>query len=121
MTRDTASSILGGGLSFEPDPEDPTSGALFTSLGTPVVAGSGYTGNGPKNSAGTAATATNKWMYLTGPVMVHIGAPEVVNDSIRQGFNADTNDSFVKALVSGSVSFDPAIFFAAQVTLPDVP
>jgi hypothetical protein len=44
MTRGTASSIVGGGINYTPDPEDQSQGAMFTSLGTPVVPGSGYTG-----------------------------------------------------------------------------
>ena len=119
MTREVASSIVGGGVGYSTD--DHGEGFLLTSLGTPVSVGSGYTGNGPLNTTGSAVTATNHWIYVTGPIVVHLGPAEPVNDGLAQGFEFRTNDSIVKSLRPAAVQFDTTIFYAAQVTLPDVP
>lgn len=120
MTRETASSIVGGGVGYATD--DHGEGFLLTSLGTPVSVGSGYTGNGPSDQADADTAGTNtRWMYVTGPVTVHVGPVEPVNDSLSQGFEPRTNDSIVKSLRPVSVQFDTTIFYAAEVTLPDTP
>lgn len=111
MTRDVAATIIGGGLSYTPD--DLGGGKIITSLGTPVVVGSGYTGSGPEGATGAAPSDTNKWMYVTGPVDVHLTAPEVLEAS----FDTTVNDQTIKADRYASVHFDPSIFYAAQVTL----
>lgn len=119
MTRETASSIVGGGVGYATD--DHGEGFLLTSIGTPVVVGSGYTGTGPIGTTGADATGNNRWMYVTGPVTVHLGPAEPVNDTLSQGFEPRTNDSIVKSLRPAAVHFDTTIYYAAQVTLPDVP
>lgn len=121
MTRETASVITNGGLSYQRDVSNPSNDAIFTSLGSPVVVGSGYTGNGPLGAAGSEATDSTKWIFVTGPVTVHLGSAEPVNESIKQGFLTNTNDLNIKALRPAAVHFDTSIFYAAQITLPDVP
>lgn len=116
MTRDVASTITNGGLSYKEGPDG--SQSIITSLGTPVVVGSGYTGAGPEDAANAAPTATNKWMYVTGPVVVHLGPARAVNETQAQGFNPRTNDLLLKAQRDAAVHFDDSVFAAAQVTLP---
>jgi hypothetical protein len=120
MTRDVAASTLTG-LTYVADPADMKDGAVFTNLGTPVVVGSGYTGNGPIGATGAAASDTNKWVYVTGPVTVHLGTPERVNENLGQGFNPATNDGTAKALRPAAVHFDSTIYYAVRVTLPEMP
>lgn len=118
MTRETASVITNGGLSYQRDVSNPANDAIFTSLGSPVVVGSGYTGNGPGDQEATGET---RWIFVTGPVTVHLGEAEAVNDTIKQGYLTNTNDLNIKALRPAAVHFDTSIFYAAQITLPDVP
>jgi hypothetical protein len=115
MTRDVASA-LGSKLSFGGDVDKKN--YIQTRLGTPVVVGSGYSGNGPVGSSGAAASATNKWMYATGPVDVHLGKIEVVNENLGQGIDATINDMRLKATRPAGAYFDPSIHYTVRVTLP---
>lgn len=119
MTRDVAS-LLGSRLVYSQDKDNSDKGQVMTRLGTPVAIGSGYSGNGPVGDAGATASLTNKWMFATGPVDVHLGKPEVVNDSLAQGANVSINDMLIKAFRPAAVYFDPSVHFCAQVTLPQV-
>lgn len=119
MTRDVAS-LLGSRLVYIKDSDKGTVKSVMTRLGTPVVVGSGYSGNGPVGDAAAAASLTNKWMYATGPVDVHLGKSEVVNETLAQGANVSINDMLIKAVRPAAVYFDPSIHYAAQVTLPKV-
>jgi hypothetical protein len=119
MTRDVAAALFGGNLVSATDEEGQVS--ITTSLGTPVVVGSGYTGEGPIGHAGAAPSDTNKWVYVTGPVTVHLGQGSVTTDGYAQGFNTNKNDLELQALRPASVHFDPSIFYAIQVAIPDVP
>ena len=117
MTRDVAS-ILGSRLVFGKD-ED---GKMFiqTRLGTPVIVGSGYTGNGPLEDDNAEASSTNKWMYATGPVDVHLGKIEVVNENLGQGIDVNLmqNNLRLKAVRPAAAYFDPSIHYAVRTTLP---
>lgn len=119
MTRDVAS-LLGSRLVYDMDSSNPSKGRVMTRLGTPVVIGSGYSGNGPVGDGAATASLTNKWMFATGPVDVHLGKPEVVNDTLAQGANVSINDMLIKAVRPAAVYFDPSIHYCAQVTLPQV-
>ncbi len=119
MTRDVAS-LLGSRLVYSQDSSNPDKGQVMTRLGTPVVIGSGYSGNGPVGDGAATASLTNKWMFATGPVDVHLGKPEVVNDSLAQGQNVSINDMLIKAFRPAAVYFDPSVHYCAQVTLPQV-
>ena len=116
MTRDVASTI-GDHLIYMATSRDDQTAYAVTRLGTLVVIGSGYSGNGPVGTTGAAASATNKWMYATGGVEVHLGVSEIVNTSITQGFDPSVNDSIVLVQRPAAVHFDPSIWFTAQVTL----
>jgi hypothetical protein len=115
MTRDVASA-LGSRILYKEESE--SKGYLITRLGTPVVIGSGYSGNGPIGATGAAASATNKWMYATNHVQVNLGKVEVVNDNLGQGVDATINDMRIKAYRPAAVTFDPSIHYTVRVTLP---
>lgn len=116
MTRDVAS-ILGSRLIYKKGDGD-TPGSVMTRLGTPVVIGSGYTGNGPIAATGATASATNKWIYATGAVDVHLGKIEIVNEDLGQGVDATINNMRIKAYRPAAVLSDPSMHFAMRVTLP---
>lgn len=115
MTRDVASA-LGSRILHKEVGE--TGSHLITRLGTPVVIGSGYSGAGPIGATGAAASATNKWMYATSNVEVHLGKIEVVNDNLGQGVDATINDMRIKAYRPAAVTFDQSIHYTVRVTLP---
>lgn len=117
MTRDVAS-ILDTRIKYYPNLSDPAKGFATTRIGTPVVIGSGYTGQGIVGDVDATASLTNKWMFATGPLAVLLGESEVVNDTLAQGANTSINDMRIKALRSAAVYFDPSCHYAAQVTLP---
>lgn len=118
MTRDVAS-LLGSRLIYIPTQEG-KSGRAMTRLGTAVVIGSGYTGAGRTSDANTTASASNKWMYATGPVEVHLGKVEVVNENLGQAItvSTNTNDLVIKALRPAAVYFDPTIHYTVRLALP---
>lgn len=117
MTRDVAS-ILGSRLIYKKGDTE-NSGRAMTRLGTDVVIGSGYTGNGPIGNANATASATNKWIYATGPVEVHLGKIEVVNENLAQGADVTINNMRIKAFRPAAVYADPSMLFSMRVTLPN--
>jgi hypothetical protein len=116
MTRDTAAllSSTSNMLFHDKDTEH-----LQTVGGTPVVVGSGYSGNGPVGATGATASDTNKWIYATGTVRVYLGEPDVVNDTLAQGYDVsgNANDMRIKATRAASVYFDTSIHLAVRVDL----
>ena len=118
MTRDVAS-ILGSRIIYLPADGGKT-GKAMTRLGTDVVIGSGYTGAGRLGDANTTASASNKWMFATGPVDVHLSKIEIVNENLGQGatVSTNTNDLTVKAVRAAAVYFDPSIFYTIRLALP---
>lgn len=112
VTRDVASALGSRLRYFEKNEIDEKTYAV-TRLGTLVVIGSGYTGNGPVGATGTAATATNKWMYVTGAVSVDLGDPSLVEVA-----TPSINEHELTISIAAAVSFDPSVYAAAQVTLP---
>lgn len=115
MTRDVASYLTYSIMHKETEETGPH---LITRLGTRVVIGSGFSGNGPIGATGAAASATNKWMYATGAIDVHLGKIEVVNENLGQGVDATINDMRIKAYRPAAVTFDPSIHYTVRVTLP---
>ena len=92
---------------------------LQTMGGTPVVVGSGYTGNGPDGDAHAEASDTNKWIYATGTVRVFLGDVDIVNDSLSQAYDVagNQNDMRVKAIRPAAAYFDTSIHLAVRVDL----
>jgi hypothetical protein len=115
ITRDIAS-YLGSRLIYKRG-EDSYSGQVMTRLGTKVVIGSGYTGGGPIGTAGAAPSATNKWMYATGKVEVHLGKSEIVNTT-PEGVDATINNITIKAFRPAAVFSEPSMHFAVRATIP---
>jgi len=67
---------------------DSDSNTLRTELGTPVVAGVGYSKKGP---TGSVAAAGKAWMYATGPVSVRLGPTIVTPDKLNQAVDTRIN------------------------------
>lgn len=121
ITRELASILTLQGAIKPVDNEDTRFGAqhLETVLGTKVVVGTGYTGDGP--GTGNGATDSAQWIYATGPVSVYLGEAEVTNEDLARSFTSSTNDVNVSALRAAAVYFDPSIFYAVNVDLPAAP
>lgn len=117
MTRDVAS-VLGSRLVFGKGENDKF--FVQTRLGTPVIIGSGYSGNGPLEDENAEASISNKWMYATGPVYVHLGKAEVVNENLGQGLDVSgmQNNLRLKAVRPAAAYFDPSIHYTVRVALP---
>lgn len=116
MTRDIAALLSTTGQVFlHSEGKD----HLQTLSGTPVVIGSGYSGNGPTGQTGATASATNKWMYGTGAVKLYLGNVDVVNDNLSQAYdvNGNQNDMRIKAIRPAAVYFDTSIHLAVRVDL----
>lgn len=62
---------------------------LRTSLGTPVVAGIGYSRKGP---TGADAPAGKAWLYATGPVSVRLGPTTIIPGKLNQAIDIRIND-----------------------------
>lgn len=116
MTRDVAALLSTSGQVFlHGEGKD----HLQTLSGTPVVIGSGYSGNGPTGVSGASASATNKWMYGTGAVKVYLGEIDVVNDNLSQAYDVsgNANDMSIKAIRPAAAYFDTSIHLAVRVDL----
>lgn len=89
-------------------------GALKTNLGTPVVAGAGYSNIGP---SGTLAPSGQSWMYATGPVTVHVGDLVVTPDKVNQA--VDTSNNTTKYYVDrpAAVTWSTTNLYAVLVDL----
>jgi len=113
MSADVAS-ILKTALQF-----DKKENMIVTRLGSPVIIGAGYNGDGPVGASGADASDINKWIYASGHLAIHLGASEVVNDTLAQGYDVsgNQNDMRIKAFRSASVHFDTSIHLAARVDL----
>lgn len=60
-----------------------------------------------------------KWIYATGKVFAHLGKPEVVNDTLAQGYDVsgNANDLKLKATRAAVAYFDPSIHLAIKLDL----
>lgn len=117
MTPDVASQLGDHLILVNPSNSIDETMYAITRRGTLVVIGTGYTGNGPLGASGTAATATNKWMFGTSDVQVDLGAAEIITTSLAQGADTTKNDFVSVIQRPAAVHFDPSIWYAAQVTL----
>lgn len=86
---------------------------LLTQTDGVVVADAGYPGTGP---GGEAATDSTMWAYATGPVGYRLGPVGV--PSIIESMDRGTNRRLVRADRLFAVAFDPAVHYAASLTLP---
>jgi hypothetical protein len=118
MTRDVASLISSNSqMLFHEVGKD----HLQTMGGTPVIIGSGYSGAGPTDAAGSTETPsdTNKWMYATGTVKVILGDIDVVTDNLAQGYDVsgNQNNMRLKAIRPAAVYFDTTVHLAVRIDL----
>ena len=116
MTRDTAALLASNSnMLFHEEGKD----HLQTLGGTPVIVGSGYTGNGPVGQSGAAASDTNKWIYATGTVRTYVGEVDIVNDNLAQAYDVsgNQNDMKLKAIRPAAAYFDSSIHLAVRVDL----
>jgi len=128
MTRKTASILTGMSLlqrvdfSARTDPDDVNKKgqALVTLLGTPVIIGTGYSGDGPTNLATGPATADAEWMFATGFTDVHLGAKKVLNEDLQRATAASTNDIHVRTARAAAVHFEPCCHYAVRVNLKSI-
>jgi hypothetical protein len=100
---------------------------FFTALGTPIAAGAGYTVaaslSQPRSTAPTAPSIPTKvlpgplpgdcWIYATGPVAVHLGAVDVLEELKDHAQNTITTT----AVRAAAAYFDTCCHFAVQVKL----
>jgi hypothetical protein len=116
MTRDVAALLSSSSQMLLHEKEKDH---LQTLGGTPVIVGSGYSGNGPTGVTGATATDINKWIYATGTVKTYIGDVDVVNDSLAQAFDVsgNANDMRLKAIRPAAVYFDTSIHLAVRIDL----
>ena len=116
MTRDVAALLASNSnmLFHEAGKEH-----LQTLGGTPVIVGSGYSGNGPVGATGAAASDTNKWIYATGTVRTYVGDVDIVNDNLSQAYDVsgNQNDMKLKAIRPAAAYFDSSIHLAVRVDL----
>lgn len=107
MSRMTASKASGV---YRQSPDDPN--VLETMLGTKVAAGVGYPGTGPN---GAAVTGGLRWMYITGPVVVHLGAKQIVNPMLPHAVDPHINDLTYQAERPAVVTWDGCVHAAVLV------
>lgn len=118
MTRDVAAILSSNSnMLFHDKGRD----HLQTMGGTPVIVGSGYSGQGPVSvtDGSEDPTAGNKWIYGTGTVRVFLGDIDVVNDNLAQAYDVsgNANDMRIKAIRPAAVYFDTSIHLAVRVDL----
>jgi hypothetical protein len=118
MTRDTAAILSSNSQMLFHNKE---SDHLQTLGGTPVIVGSGYSGQGPASvsDGSQTASATNKWIYATGTVRTYVGDVDVVNDNLAQAYDVsgNQNDMRLKAIRPAAVYFDTSIHLAVRIDL----
>jgi hypothetical protein len=84
-------------------------------MGTPVVAGTGYTGTGP---GGDAPPTGASWIYATGPVRVRLGTIDVP-DGIAQAMARSINRVVVRAQRPAVVEWDRCLHASQLVSLSE--
>lgn len=98
----------------------------FTVGATPTATTFEYTAAGSTQGTASATgfaqmagTADTKWIYASSNVGVLLGQPEVVNETLAQGYDVsgNQNDLRIKAQRAAAVYFDPATTYAIKVDL----
>lgn len=128
MTHKTASILTGMGLlqrvdflaRLDHDDVNQKGQALVTLLGTPVIVGTGYSGDGPVGATGETATDGAEWMFATGYVDVHLGAKKVINEDLARAIAPNTNDIHIRAARTAAVHFEPCCHYAVRVDLTSI-
>lgn len=87
---------------------------LRTSLGTPVVAGVGYSKHGP---TGALAPAGKAWMYATGPISVRLGPTIVTPEKLNQAVDLRVNTIQYYVDRSAAITWPTSDSYAVLVDL----
>lgn len=88
---------------------------LYTYTGTMVISGAGYAPTGQE-----AAPWDGNWMFITGPVQVWLGEPQMYPESLDKAVTIATNDIRFKAERLAAVTFDGCCTFAVKVDLTKI-
>lgn len=105
--------VLVGGPEAEPDDDD----ALRMKMtGTKLVGGVGYSGSGPTDN-GERTDPLRPWIYATGEVAVHLGAPELLTPTLNDAVNTRTNVTQWVAMQPAAAYWDGCCHFAVQIDL----
>lgn len=106
MTRGTASQLQN--LTVD-------DGVLFSNVGTPIIAGTGYSScpDGPAFGDDSCAT----WMFISGPVQLWLSDITVYPGDLGQAVTIATNDINFRAERLAAITFDGCCVFAVKVDL----
>lgn len=91
-----------------------SNGVLKTNLGTPLVAGTGYSLTGPD---GQPAAAGKAWMFATGPMTVRLGSLSVVPGETSQAIDTRINTITYYIDRPAAISWSTTNLFAVLVDL----
>jgi hypothetical protein len=89
-------------------------GVLKTNLGTPVVAGAGYSLTGPD---GQPAAAGKAWMFATGPMTVRLGPVAVVPGEVSQAVDTRINTITYYIDRAAAITWSTSNLYAVLVDL----
>lgn len=103
-----ATVLMGQGLIVERD------GRLYTVMGTPVIAGGGYTGYGPGN---VAPDPGQSWAYVTGPVYYDLGPAFNNPEDPKDAVSHRTNAIEIRREQVATVGFDNCVHCAVLIDL----
>lgn len=95
-----------------------SAGRLATTLGTPVVAGSGYDNTSP---AGVAASAGHAWIYVSPAIFGYRSEPFTSSNRAGDLFDSGQNDLYAVAERTYLLGFDPCGSAAVEIVLPSLP
>lgn len=91
-----------------------SNGVLKTNLGTPVVAGAGYSLTGPD---GQPAAAGKAWMFATGPLTVRLGPVSVIPGELSQAVDTRVNTITYYIDRAAAVTWSTSNLFGVLVDL----
>lgn len=109
-TRRLVTGWIGARLINDDDVGD---GVLRTYLGTPVIAGSGYSGAPPSGQAANAGTI--EWAFVTTPLQIFRGPAFVTPDTVAEALDRSLNDLVFYAERQYTVAFDQCLRAAVRI------
>ena len=93
--------------------DDVGDNVLRTFLGTPVIAGAGYTGKEPSGQPANAGTV--EWAYVTTRPSVFRSQAQLLPDNVAEALNRTLNDFTIYAERQYVVAFDQCIRAAVRI------
>jgi len=85
--------------------------------GNLVVSGVGYSGSAPGELDRSDTDPTKVWIYATGPIVVHLGAPELLTPAMDAAINLRNNEVTWVAARPAGVYWDGCSHFGVEVDL----